>query len=299
MIDAPNLSLQFLPGIRPSGAERPLRQDQAQTPTEPRPDRAADEAEKPGRPPAPLAVPPLNLSNQTTAQEQGAGDQAFTGQPLAPANQATAQDDAAEEQAPNGQPLAPDSAGGNGEEEEGPDGLTEAERQEVEKLKARDREVRAHEQAHKLAGGSLAGQPTYETVRGPDGRQYAVSGEVKIDTSTVPNNPEATIRKMEIVKRAALAPAQPSAQDRRVAAEAEAKAQQARQEKREEETEERKEAQAKRENSPFSVSPVQGPGSERQGGQTGNGPNSIDNGGNAAPRGGAGLGAGSLLNLIA
>ena len=283
MIDAPSLSPQLPPGTRPSGAERPLRQDQTQTPTEPRPGRLADETpadetEEPGRPPAPLSAPPLNLSNQTAAQE-----------------------DAADGQAPNGQPSA--SASGNGGKEKGPDGLTEAERREVEKLKARDREVRAHEQAHKLVGGSLAGQPTYETVRGPDGKQYAVSGEVKIDTSTVPNNPDATIRKMEIVKRAALAPAQPSAQDRRVAAEAEAKAQQARQEKREQEAEEREEAAKKRENSPFSASPVQGPRLEGQGGQASSGPNGNGDAGNSTPSGGgsapSGGGLGSLFNLIA
>lgn len=48
---------------------------------------------------------------------------------------------------------------------------------------------------------------------------YAVGGEVKIDTSKE-NDPQATIRKMQKVKRAALAPAQPSATDRNVAAKA-------------------------------------------------------------------------------
>ena len=66
---------------------------------------------------------------------------------------------------------------------------------------------------------------------------------MKIDTSAVPNNPEATIRKMEQVKRAALAPSNPSAADRQVAAEADAKIQQARQEKREQEAEEREKAE--------------------------------------------------------
>ncbi|MDD9903810.1 MAG: putative metalloprotease CJM1_0395 family protein [Rhodospirillaceae bacterium] len=108
------------------------------------------------------------------------------------------------------------------------EGLTEAEQREVERLKARDREVRAHERAHATVGGGIAGQPRYTFTTGPDGRQYAVGGEVSIDTSPVPGNPEATIRKMEQVKRAALAPTQPSSQDRRVAADAEAKIQAAR-----------------------------------------------------------------------
>ena len=99
-------------------------------------------------------------------------------------------------------------------------GLTEAEQREVEKLKARDREVRAHEQAHATVGGSVTGPPQYTFTKGPDGKQYAVGGEVSVDSSPVQGNPEATIRKMELVKRAALAPSNPSSQDRRVAAEA-------------------------------------------------------------------------------
>lgn len=101
--------------------------------------------------------------------------------------------------------------------------LTEAEQEVVTELKARDREVRDHEQAHARVGGPYAGEPSYTYQTGPDGQQYAVGGEVAIDVSPVPDDPEATISKMEIVKRAALAPAEPSSTDRRVAAEAEAK----------------------------------------------------------------------------
>ncbi|MGX5173116.1 putative metalloprotease CJM1_0395 family protein [Aliikangiella sp. IMCC44653] len=90
--------------------------------------------------------------------------------------------------------------------------------QEVEALKRTDREVRAHEAAHASAGGSLAGAPQLSFVTGPDGKRYAVSGEVSIDTSKVANNPQATIDKMEQVRRAALAPASPSSQDLKVAA---------------------------------------------------------------------------------
>lgn len=124
----------------------------------------------------------------------------------------------------------------------GAEKLTDEEKKKIQELQTRDREVRAHEQAHKAAGGPHAGHPTFKTIRGPDGRSYAVGGEVKIDTSAVPNNPEATIRKMEQVKRAALAPSNPSSADRQVAAEADAKIQQARQEKREQEAEEREKA---------------------------------------------------------
>lgn len=109
--------------------------------------------------------------------------------------------------------------------------LDPADRRRLEELRHRDREVRAHEQAHKAAAGTHArGGPTYEYERGPDGRRYAVSGEVKIDTSEVPGNPRATITKMQQVRRAALAPANPSAADRRIAAEASRKEQEARRE---------------------------------------------------------------------
>jgi hypothetical protein len=107
-------------------------------------------------------------------------------------------------------------------------GLTEQERQQVRELAARDREVRAHEQAHANVGGQYAGAPSYSYQRGPDGRQYAVGGEVSIDVSPIPGDPQATIDKARIVRRAALAPAEPSSQDRAVAAEATALEQQAR-----------------------------------------------------------------------
>lgn len=106
--------------------------------------------------------------------------------------------------------------------------LSEGEQQKVDDLEQRDREVRTHEQAHANIGGQYAGSPSYEFERGPDGKNYAVGGEVKIDVSKVQNDPQATIRKMEQVQRAALAPAEPSAADRRVANEAAQKAQQAR-----------------------------------------------------------------------
>ena len=99
--------------------------------------------------------------------------------------------------------------------------LDASERRELEKLKARDREVRAHETAHKTAAGSLVrGGAQFEFETGPDGRRYAVGGEVSIDTSKVPGDPQATISKAQTIQRAANAPAQPSSQDRTVAAQA-------------------------------------------------------------------------------
>lgn len=103
---------------------------------------------------------------------------------------------------------------------EDPQELTEEEQKQVDELKKRDAEVRAHEQAHAAVGGSYASAPTYEFQTGPDNKQYAVGGEVQIDAAPVPNDPKATIEKMDIVIRAALAPQEPSVQDKKVAAEA-------------------------------------------------------------------------------
>jgi hypothetical protein len=88
---------------------------------------------------------------------------------------------------------------------------------QVQTLSARDREVRAHEQAHVAAGGQYAGAPVYQYERGPNGVSYAVGGEVPISTGAEAT-PEATLRKAQIIRRAALAPSEPSPQDRSVAA---------------------------------------------------------------------------------
>ncbi|MFQ5491415.1 MAG: putative metalloprotease CJM1_0395 family protein [Phycisphaerae bacterium] len=99
--------------------------------------------------------------------------------------------------------------------------LTEEEQKQVQELKKRDAEVRRHEAAHKAAAGSYArGGASFEFQAGPDGKQYAVGGEVSIDTSEVPGDPQATIRKMQQIRRAASAPAEPSSKDRQIAAQA-------------------------------------------------------------------------------
>lgn len=96
------------------------------------------------------------------------------------------------------------------------------------KLSERDREVRNHERIHASIGGAHASAPSYSYQRGPDGRLYAVDGEVRIDTSPVPDNPQATLEKAEVIMRAALSVPEPSTQDRRVAAEARVMAAEAR-----------------------------------------------------------------------
>ena len=104
------------------------------------------------------------------------------------------------------------------------------EQQQIKELAARDREVKAHEMAHKAAGGGLTGPINLEFTTGPDGKRYAAGGEVSIDISEVPGDPQATILKANRIRSAALAPAQPSAQDRQVAAQAARMAAQARME---------------------------------------------------------------------
>ena len=103
------------------------------------------------------------------------------------------------------------------------DQLDPAEQRELAELRSRDREVRAHEQAHLSAAGNLATSgASYTYQRGPDGQRYAVGGEVSIASARVAGDPEATIQRAQQIRRAALAPASPSAQDRSVAVNASA-----------------------------------------------------------------------------
>jgi hypothetical protein len=101
------------------------------------------------------------------------------------------------------------------------EGLSDEDQKKVKDLIKIDQDVRSHEAAHVAAGGQyVKGGATFSYQKGPDGKMYAVGGEVSIDTSPVKGDPQATIAKMEAIKRAALAPADPSGQDRSVASEA-------------------------------------------------------------------------------
>lgn len=120
-----------------------------------------------------------------------------------------------------------------------------ADQRKIEDLKARDQEVRTHEQAHAARGGEYAGAPSYEYETGPDGKRYATSGEVSIDISKE-DTPEETLLKMQQVKAAALAPAEPSPQDLRVASEANQRAAEARSEIAQDNQDQLKSTQARR-----------------------------------------------------
>ena len=99
-----------------------------------------------------------------------------------------------------GSPAAGGAQAGNRQQ------LSDDEQQLVARLQARDREVRQHEQAHLAAAGGLAvSGASYSYQRGPDGKNYAIGGEVGIDVSPG-STPEETLAKAERIRAAALAP---------------------------------------------------------------------------------------------
>ena len=149
--------------------------------------------------------------------------------PAGPTRDAAARESAGADPAPATSPASGAEVTAGSSSKNGKAELSAEEQQEVDELKSRDREVRQHEQAHVAAGGSYTrGGPRFEYTTGPDNRRYATGGEVDIDTSKVPDDPEGTIRKMQVVYRAAMAPAEPSGADRSVAAEAKQKQSEAR-----------------------------------------------------------------------
>ena len=105
--------------------------------------------------------------------------------------------------------------------------------QKVSELQSIDTKVRAHEMAHQAVGGAFAGAPSYTLEKGPDGKDYAVGGEVPIKIEKG-KTPQETIQNMNQIKAAALAPADPSPQDLRVAQNADMIASQAQKELSEE-----------------------------------------------------------------
>ncbi|MCR6572184.1 putative metalloprotease CJM1_0395 family protein [Campylobacter insulaenigrae] len=97
--------------------------------------------------------------------------------------------------------------------------LNQEEIRQVKELEKIDREVRAHEAAHQAVGGALAGSASFGYTRGPDNKMYAVEGEVPIRMQKG-NTPEETIANAMQIIAAAMAPADPSPQDYKVAADA-------------------------------------------------------------------------------
>ncbi len=163
----------------------------------------------PSAPPAP-PEPPLVAPVAGASESGGAGDATQTG--AGGGNEGDSRGDSSRPGEAAREQLTADARSTE-------QALTETEQRELRELRARDREVRAHEAAHAAAAGGLArGAPSYSYVRGPDGRQYAVGGEVRIDTGAIAGDPRATLEKAQQIRRAALAPGEPSPQDRAVAA---------------------------------------------------------------------------------
>gem|GEM_PF-5594133 len=100
----------------------------------------------------------------------------------------------------------------------------------VAKLQQQDREIRQHEQAHLAAIGRIpTSGPIYRLAKGPDGRLYVIGGRVNFLMPPAQSAQE----KLELarqLRKMALAPAQPSAKDRSVAAQAAQQINQARRE---------------------------------------------------------------------
>ncbi|MCC2617020.1 hypothetical protein LJ739_12275 [Aestuariibacter halophilus] len=181
---------------------------------------------------------PQTSGLENSAAETGLGSESDRvkkpGQPPQPVTYERPQPQSANPTARDGDPLAKDngedpSAGRENAESRQEQQQAQREQREIDDLKQRDQEVRAHEQAHAARGGEHAGAPKYEFETGPDGKRYAVGGEVSIDISEE-GSPEETLRKMQQVRSAALAPAEPSPQDLRVASEANQRAIEARKE---------------------------------------------------------------------
>jgi len=100
--------------------------------------------------------------------------------------------------------------------QQNPNELSNDAKQAVTELQARDTEVRAHEAAHQAAGGGMTGGASYTYQKGPDGRMYAIGGEVSISIKGG-STPQEAIANARQVQAAAMAPANPSGQDYAVA----------------------------------------------------------------------------------
>ena len=99
------------------------------------------------------------------------------------------------------------------------DELSEDEERLVLDLQSRDSEVRAHEAAHQAAGGGMTGAASYTYQQGPDGKMYAIGGEVSISMKTG-STPQETVANARQIAAAAMAAGDPSPQDYSVAASA-------------------------------------------------------------------------------
>jgi hypothetical protein len=160
-----------------------------------------------------LAEDRITLSDAARAAAERAG---ATGVVEAGSGEARGEDDAAAGEA--GEARGGGGAPAAGEADAvGAQQLTPEEKEQVAELQARDAHVRSHEGAHQSAGGGMTGAASYTYQTGPDGKSYAIGGEVPIRIERG-RTPEETIRNAAQARAAALAPADPSSADLSVAA---------------------------------------------------------------------------------
>lgn len=99
------------------------------------------------------------------------------------------------------------------------DKLSQDEQRLVKDLASRDSEVRAHEAAHQASGGGMTGAATFTYQQGPDGKMYAIGGEVSISMKSG-SSPQETIANARQIATAAMAAGDPGPQDFAVASSA-------------------------------------------------------------------------------
>ncbi len=212
------------PSLRPAGVS-PGNPETGRSTQPERPQRLVREAGAPARAGAPGPVQPLiDATTLTSLQEVGSKSASRSAAESENESESRAEDSTEASTESGTEAGVANAAAGAANAAESPTdprsaSLSDQEKSEVKDLKSEDARVRAHEQAHAAAGGANAGSPQFVFTNGPDGRRYATSGSVPIDISPE-QDPAATISKMEVVKRAALAPADPSAADRSIAAQA-------------------------------------------------------------------------------
>ncbi len=76
------------------------------------------------------------------------------------------------------------------------------EHKEIEKIRKNSRNVKRRELVYRaVVGNHVRGAVSFQYEIGPDGMKYAVAGHTAIDTRPIINNPEASIRKAQAIKR--------------------------------------------------------------------------------------------------
>ena len=97
--------------------------------------------------------------------------------------------------------------------------------QVLQKLKAKDQQIKSHEQTHSALSGANSSNPHYNYQVGPDGKMYAVGGSVTMDTSIKidPNNQNSTsnaLLKLDQLQKATSSVDEPSSADMSIATKA-------------------------------------------------------------------------------